>query len=576
MSARRLPSLWLLLGPGLLWLGLFFVVPMYLMGVVSLESGSLDTGFSFTWQFSNFTDAISGHEEEFVRSFVYGGIATALALLIAYPLAYAIAARGGRWKTALLLAVIAPFFTSYLIRTLAWQTILADQSPVVDFMRTIGLVPSDGRVLDTSVSVIAGLVYNFLPFMILPIYAAIERLDWQLIEAANDLYASSRRAFTKVTLPLTAPGIAAGVLLTFIPAVGDYVNAYFLGGPNQAMIGNVIQGQYLQLADYPIAAALSFVLMALILVLVIVYLRVVGTGAVIAEDDEVTTGHARPPAGAVHGRGPLHWLRRRALTIYAAVAVAYMLIPIAVIVAFSFNDPTGNFNVTWQSFTLDFWSHPFAQRELTDAMVTSLELATLSTVLSTVIGTLLALALVRRRFFGRRAANMLIVVPMATPEVVMGAALLSMFVYVGVARGFSTLLVAHVMFSISYVVVVVRSRLIGFDRSIEEAAADLGAGPVTTFFKITLPLLAPAILAAGLLAFALSIDDFVVSNFNSGTTVTFPLFIFGASQRGIPVEVNVLATMLFAVTLAAMAFTVWQQRRAERLTRISPAAASAA
>jgi spermidine/putrescine transport system permease protein len=237
-----------------------------------------------------------------------------------------------------------------------------------------------------------------------------------------------------------------------------------------------------------------------------------------------------------------------------------------VIAVFSFNDPKGNFNLSWEGFTLDYWKDPFAQSDLTDALITSLELAALSTVIATAIGTLLALALVRRRFLGRRAANVLIVAPMATPEVVIGAALLSMFVYIGFARGFTTLLIAHIMFSISFVVIVVRSRLIGFDRSVEDAAADLGAGPIATFRTVTLPLLAPAVLAASLLAFALSIDDFVISNFNSGTTVTFPLYIFGAAQRGIPVEVNVLATMLFAITVIAMVLTVWQQRRAERMS----------
>ena len=566
-KAGRGPATWLLLGPGLLWLVLFFVVPMYFMGVVSLETGSIATGFEFTWEFSNFTDAMSGHQEEFLRSFAYGGIATALALLIAYPLAYAIAFRGGRWKTALLLAVIAPFFTTYLIRTLAWQTILSDQSPAVEFLRTVALVPADGRVLDTSVSVVLGLTYNFLPFMILPIYASLERLDRQLIEAANDLYASAAKAFYNVTLPLSAPGIVAGMLLTFIPAVGDYVNALFLGGPNQAMIGNVIQGQYLVLANYPVAAALSFVLMALVLALVVAYLRLAGTGALMAEDGQATVTAIGRRTLRRRGGGPVRWLRERALNIYAALAIAYMLIPIAVIAVFSFNDPAGSFNVSWQGFTLDYWSDPFAQRDLTEAMVTSLKLAALSTVIVTVIGTLLALALVRRRFLGRRAANLLIVVPMATPEVVIGAALLSMFIYAGVARGFTTLLVAHVMFSISYVAIVVRSRLIGFDRSVEEASADLGAGPVSTFLRVTLPLIAPAIVASALLAFVLSIDDFVISNFNSGQTVTFPLFIFGASQRGIPVEVNVLATMLFLLTALAMALTVWQQRRAERMTK---------
>jgi spermidine/putrescine transport system permease protein len=264
------------------------------------------------------------------------------------------------------------------------------------------------------------------------------------------------------------------------------------------------------------------------------------------------------------------WLRHHAITIYGVLAIAYMLIPIFIIIVFSFNDPAGRFNFTWSGFTLDHWADPFAITELTDAMVLSLELAALSTLVSTALGTLIAMALVRYEFFGRRASNFLIVIPMATPEVVIGAALLSMFLLYGVSPGFNTLFIAHVMFSISFVVVVVRSRLIGFDRSLEEAARDLGADAFTTFRTVTLPLLAPGIIAAALLAFALSIDDFVISNFNSGTTVTFPLYIFGASQRGIPVEVNVLATMLFAVTVAAMLFTIWQQRRAERMAAARP------
>jgi spermidine/putrescine transport system permease protein len=265
------------------------------------------------------------------------------------------------------------------------------------------------------------------------------------------------------------------------------------------------------------------------------------------------------------------WLRHNAIMIYGVLAIAYMLIPIAVIMVFSFNDPEGRFNYTWSGFTLDHWADPFAVTELTDAMVLSLELAALSTVVSTALGTLIAMALVRYEFVGRRASNFLIVIPMATPEVVIGAALLSMFlIYPFVNLGFQTLFIAHVMFSISFVVIVVRSRLIGFDRSLEEAAKDLGADAFTTFRTITLPLLAPGIIAAALLAFALSIDDFVISNFNSGTTVTFPLYIFGAAQRGIPVEVNILATMLFAVTVLAMLFTIWQQRRAERMAATRP------
>jgi spermidine/putrescine transport system permease protein len=265
------------------------------------------------------------------------------------------------------------------------------------------------------------------------------------------------------------------------------------------------------------------------------------------------------------------WLREHAVNIVAALVVIYLLLPIAVILLFSFNNPQGRYNYTWVGFTLDHWVHAFSRPELNEALLTSLKLALLATAISTIAGTMMALALVRHRFRGRRMANFLIVIPMATPEVVMGAALLSFFLILGTpSLGFQTLLIAHVMFCISFVVVVVRSRLIGFDRSLEEAARDLGASPLTTFRLVTLPLIMPGIFGAAMLAFALSIDDFVISNFNSGTTVTFPLYIFGAAQRGIPVEVNVIAMILFSVTVAAMGFTVWQQRRAERMAAVRP------
>jgi spermidine/putrescine transport system permease protein len=265
------------------------------------------------------------------------------------------------------------------------------------------------------------------------------------------------------------------------------------------------------------------------------------------------------------------WLREHAVNIVAALVVLYLLLPIAVILLFSFNDPQGRYNYTWVGFTLDHWAHAFSRPELNEALLTSLKLALLATLISTVIGTMMAVALVRHNFFGRRLANFLIVIPMATPEVVMGAALLSFFLILGTfSLGFETLLIAHVMFCISFVVVVVRSRLIGFDRSLEEAARDLGATSVGTFRLVTLPLIMPGIFGAAMLAFALSIDDFVISNFNSGTTVTFPLYIFGAQQRGIPVEVNVIAMILFSFTVAAMGFATWQQRRAEKMASVRP------
>lgn len=286
MSLRqRLVPYWLL-GPGLLWLFLFFVLPMFFMGELALNSGNQLTGYSFDWAWSNFPDSLTGSTEQILRSLYYAGTATLLCLLIGYPLTYAIAFKAQRYRLLLLFAVIAPFFTTYLIRTIAWKTILGDSSPVVSVLQTLQLIPPDGRVLATSGAVIAGLTYNFLPFMILPLYASLERLDGRMIEAAKDLYSSSTQAFLRVTLPLTMPGIVAGVLLTFIPALGDYVNAQLLGGTGQAMVGNVIQSLYLKQRDYPEAAALSFLMMALILIVVMVYIRFAGTGAFMGNEDE--------------------------------------------------------------------------------------------------------------------------------------------------------------------------------------------------------------------------------------------------------------------------------------------------
>ena len=288
---------------------------------------------------------------------------------------------------------------------------------------------------------------------------------------------------------------------------------------------------------------------------------------------EAATASATPSRAAPQSRA-WSWLKEHALHIYTAFALAYMLIPIGVIAVFSFADASENrdrlsFAIN-NGFTTEYWQHAFAIPDLNKAMLTSFELAALATLIATAIGTMMALALVRHRFRGRRAANLLLVLPMASPEIIMGASLLSMFLIYGVPLGFTSLLIAHVMFCISFVVVVVRSRLIGFDRSVEDAAADLGATPLETFRYVTFPLLRPGIIAAALLAFALSVDDFIVSDFNKGTTETFPIYVFGAHLRGIPVQVNVLATMLFAVTVTAIGFVLWQQRRLERLSSVRP------
>ncbi|GLF99033.1 ABC transporter permease [Streptomyces yaizuensis] len=281
---RALVPYWLLL-PGILWLLVFFLLPLVYQASTSVQTGSLEEGYRVTWHFPTYTDALAEYWPHFVRSVLYAGTATALCLLLGYPLAYLIAFRAGRWRNLLLVLVVAPFFTSFLIRTLAWKTILADSGPVVEFLDATGFLhltallgmTEGDRVLATPLAVVTGLTYNFLPFMILPLYTSLERIDPRLHEAAGDLYAAPATVFRKVTFPLSLPGVVSGTLLTFIPASGDYINAELLGSTDTKMVGNVIQSQFLRVLDYPTAAALSFLLMAVVLIVVTIYIRRAGT-----------------------------------------------------------------------------------------------------------------------------------------------------------------------------------------------------------------------------------------------------------------------------------------------------------
>ena len=332
---------YLLLAPGVLWLAAFFLVPLGFLAYQSLESGSLDVGYAFTWTWSNYSDAISDYGDEFLRSLEYAAIATGLALVLSYPVAYWIAFRGGRWKNLLLLAIVAPFFVTYLIRTLAWESILSDHGIVANTLRSLHLLGENGRLLATAVAVVCGITYNFLPFMALPLYVSLEQIDKRMIEAAHDLYASSLKTFLRVTLPLSLPGVVAGTLLTFIPAAGDFINAELLGSPNNHMIGNVIQSKFLQLNDYPAAAAMSFV----------------ADGRDPDRDPDLCPGGrhraahgvgravSRPRVSARPRRSALAtvwaFVRRHVLTAYSILFFIYLMLPIAVVVVFSFNNPAG-------------------------------------------------------------------------------------------------------------------------------------------------------------------------------------------------------------------------------------------
>lgn len=274
----RLP--YLLLAPGLLWLFTFFVLPIINLAGTSTQTPvpGGDTGqYVQTFRFANYIDAFNASREQFARSFIYATLATLLALAIAYPLAYAIAFRSGKFKNLLLVLVIAPFFTSFLLRTVAWKQILGESGIVVPTLRALHIIGPQTTLTASALAVVTGMTYNFLPFMTLPLYASLERIDPRTLEASNDLYANAFTTFRKVTFPLSMPGVVAGTLLTFIPAAGDYVNAAILGNPNTTMLGNVIDSRFFRIVDYPTAAALSFMLMAAILILVTLYIRKSGT-----------------------------------------------------------------------------------------------------------------------------------------------------------------------------------------------------------------------------------------------------------------------------------------------------------
>ncbi|MEX2440454.1 MAG: ABC transporter permease subunit [Actinomycetota bacterium] len=506
---------------------------MVAMFSLSLQEGSLERGYRFTFQVNNYSEAISQYATQILRSFSYGAIATVISLALGFPAAYAIAFRGGRYRSALLFMVILPYFVSALLRTLSWKTILSDSGLLLGTLKDVGLLDESVRVLNTSVAVVGGLVYNYLPFTILPLYVVLERLDVRVFEAAEDLYASRAANFFHVVLPLSLPGILAGALLTFIPVVGDPINSAILGSTSTTMIGNVISREFLTLTDYPTAAALSFTLMALLLATVLVFTRWVRSEDLVV-GAPVRVGKKRGPLGGGVWTG-----------LFLSGLYLYLFAPVIVMVAYGFNDIRGEFNFAWRGFTTRWYRELFDIPQLTEAFWNSVGIAVVTTVVSTVLATPIALALARYRFRFRQTSFLALLVPIATPTVIMGAALLSFFVTIDVSRGLITILFAHVTLTLGFVAVTIHSRLSGLDTQLEECAQDLGATEWSAFWTVTLPLIVPAIIAGASIAFALSIDDYVTTSFVAGRTLTLPLWIFGSSRLGVPPQANVMGTLLF-------------------------------
>ena len=544
---RRLVPYGLLL-PGGGWLLVLFLLPMGMMVYTSLQSGGLLIGgFDFTWEFSNYSDAFADGREFLVRSMVYALIVTVATLAVAYPMTYWIAFHGGRWKASLLFLILAPFFVSFVIRTVQWGFLLADNGVILGPLKDLGILPDDFKVLATPFAVVAGITYNYLPFTALPLFVALDRIDREFVVAANDLYAGRWQAFRRVVLPLSVPGIFAAVVLTFVPATGDYINADVLGGPGTTMVGNVIQSKFLVQGDYPEAAALSVIVMTIMVVLVAIYARFLGTDV---------AAHELAPSQQSSGtlRRSRRWTRFL-LPAYTGAVILYLASPIFVMILFGFNDVPGDRqSARFFGFTLDWYIDLFAERGLTEALINTVWIAPVSALAATILGTFLGLALGRYRFSGRVVTGFIIFLAIAIPEIVFGASLLSLFVATDAPLGPATILVSHIAFSVAFVAVTVRARVHGLGRTLEDAAQDLFATPVTTFFRVTVPVILPAILAGFLLAFVLSLDDFVITSFVRGQANTFPLWVYGASRVGIPPQVNVMGTLLFALALA-MALT---------------------
>jgi spermidine/putrescine transport system permease protein len=547
--------------PGGIWLAIFFLVPIGYLAYTSMQSGFLGA-YEFTWNLGNFTTALRLYHEQFLRSLLYSGAAAVAAIALTYPVAYWIAFRGSRRKTMFLFLLLLPFFVSFVIRTIQWQFLLSDRGIVLGTLKEIGLLSPDFRVLATSFAVVAGITYNFIPFAALPLYVALERIDGRLLDSAHDLYAGRFTAFRKVVWPLSLPGVFAAFLLTFVPAFGDYVNAEFLGGPGNRMIGNVIQTEFLVNLNYPGAAAMAFLVMGALLAGVSLYSWFLGTdrvGAAGGIDVGVPAGDRDAPAP------PRRWTRF-VLPVYVGLFIAYLVSPIVMMIVFGFNAPSGRFNVRWEGFTLDNYRNLLDFPGLTAALRLTLWLALWSTVIATIVGTLLGLAVGRYRFRGAGALGFVMFLAIASPEIVLGSSLLTMFVVVHVGSlrvplGFWALLIAHVMFSISFVAVTIRARVQGLGRTLEESAQDLFAGPIATFRTVTFPLLLPGVISGALLAFALSLDDFVISNFVSGSAQTFPLWVYGSSRLGIPPQVNVMGTLLFLGGILAVGLNLALSRR---------------
>ena len=551
MSARRIfaqPARYAAIAP-YLWMVLFFLVPFGFVLKISLSQTAIAQPpyvplFDFTegWaaikaafaqlSLDNFRLLVSDslYISSYLRSLVVAVSSTLILLLIGYPIAYGMARLPQRWQAIAMMLVIVPFWTSFLIRIYAWINILQHDGLLNKVLLALHLVSSPVVWLSTDTAMYIGIVYSYLPFMILPLYATLARMDASLLEAAADLGASPGRAFWLVTFPLSLPGVGAGALLCFIPIVGEFVIPDLLAGSGSMMIGQTLWLEFFTNRDWPVAAAAAVALLVLLAPLLLLYDRL----------QRRQLGRGGLMAGKVNRLSPFN-------VTALALGMAFLYLPIVILVIYSFND--SRLVTVWGGWSLRWYREFFNDRAMLDAAWMSLRVAAVSATIATLLGTLAAVGLVRgERFRGRSLFSGMLYAPLVMPEVISGLSLLLLFVALNAERGFWTVTVAHTTLTMCFVTVVVQSRLASLDRSLEEAAMDLGCDPVQAFLRVTLPLIVPAIVAGWMLAFTLSLDDVVIASFTTGPgSATLPIRIYSEVRLGVKPEINAISTMVIAL-----------------------------
>jgi putative spermidine/putrescine transport system permease protein len=529
--------------PVMTWVGLFIVVPMLIMAVFSLwryHNFDLEP----VWNLDNYRAVFQQpvYTRVMVRTLEIAALVTIGCVVLAYPFAYFLARHTQRWRGVLIVLVMIPFWTSFLIRTYAWMSILAANGVINSVLRGLGLIDAPVQLLYTMGAVIMAGIYLYLPFAVLSIYTSLEKLGASLEEAAMDLGAGPWMTFRRVTLPLSVAGIQAAVIFVFVPTLGLFVTPALLGGANATMIGNLQVTIFKNSLDFGLGSAVSFVVLAIAMATVALLGRSVDLERVYAGG---VGQFARRPAGPARGAA-------RLLSGYASVVYLFLFLPVVFLILFSFSSATGSVFPP-PGYTLRWYGEALDDPWLMSSVQNSLLIAVLAAVISVVLAAPGAYAIVRYRFPGRGLLRQALIVPLIVPSIMLGFGLLLLFNALKVELSFATVLVGHVTYVLPYAFFVIAAQQYGFDRSLEEAAMDLGADRLTTFRYVTLPLMVPGLVAAGLFAFTLSLDEFIITFLLTATTQTLPLYVWGMLRTIMSPTVNAVATLIVLASFTSIA-----------------------